>query len=243
MGGSVVRMPPGRPRSITAFFPCYNDAGTIGSMVLLMRATLRDLGTEFEIVVVDDGSSDHSRRILREVSASVPELRVIEHGTNRGYGGALRSGFAAATKDWFFYTDGDFQYDVAELGALLSVWSEEVDLVNGYKIHRADPLHRKIIGRLYHWIVKIGFGLRVRDVDCDFRLIRRSLLQSLDLRFDSGVICLELIRKLQDAGARIAEVPVGHFFRAYGTSQFFRLGRILRVLRDLLRLRLQLWRG
>ncbi|MBI4230628.1 MAG: glycosyltransferase family 2 protein [Planctomycetes bacterium] len=234
---------PAHPPSITAFFPCYHDGGTICSMVLLMRSTLRPLGIDYEIVVVDDGSKDHSRLLLRELAPHVPELRVIEHESNRGYGGALRTGFAAARKDWFFYTDGDFQYDVSELHLLLEAWSDQIDLVNGYKVRRADPLHRKILGRLYHWGNRFVFGLRLRDVDCDFRLIRTSLLQSLDLRFNSGVICLELIRKMQDAGARLREVPVSHYHRAYGKSQFFRVGRILRVVRDLVRLRLQLWRG
>lgn len=222
--------------SISAFFPCYNDAGTIASMVVLMDMTLRETADDYEILVIDDGSTDHAREILAELQPKVPRLRVILHEKNRGYGGALKSGFSNATKELIFYTDGDFQYDVSELKVLLQAWGPDIDVVNGYKIHRADPLHRKIIGRLYHHLVKTMFGFAIRDVDCDFRLIRRSLMQKIVLVHNSGVICLEMVKKLQIAGARFAEVPVSHFFRAYGTSQFFNFYRILRTFRDIAKL-------
>ena len=102
-----------------------------------------------------------------------PNLRVVTHPQNRGYGGALRSGFANATKELIFYTDGDAQYDPREWAVLYAALAEGVDMVNGYKIHRNDPINRKIIGRLYHHVVSIAFGLKLRDVDCDFRLVRR----------------------------------------------------------------------
>jgi hypothetical protein len=112
---------------------------------------------------------------------------------------------------------------------LYEVWSDEVDFVNGYKISRSDPLHRILIGRLYHWMVKLAFGLHLRDVDCDFRLMRRSIFDTVELKSDSGVICVELMKKVQDAGFRIAEVPVHHYHRAYGKSQFFNFRRIWRT--------------
>jgi glycosyltransferase involved in cell wall biosynthesis len=230
--------------SISAFFPAYNDAGTIASMVVLADRTLRELADDYELIVVDDGSPDHTGEVLAELAARYPRLRVVTHPRNRGYGGALRSGFAHASKELVFYTDGDAQYDPRELALLVPALAPEVDVVNGYKIARHDPLHRVVIGRVYHHVVSRLFGLRVRDVDCDFRLLRRTVFERVGLAADSGVICVELMAKLQQASYRIAEVPVHHHHRAYGRSQFFNLRRVARVGRDLVALwwRLQ-WRG
>jgi glycosyltransferase involved in cell wall biosynthesis len=222
----------GRP-SISVFFPAYNDGGTIPSMVLTALMTLRELADEYEVIVVNDGSGDYTADVLEELAMRYPELRVVHHEQNRGYGGALRTGFASATKDLIFYTDGDAQYDPREMTSLYDVWSDKIDFVNGYKISRSDPLHRVVIGRLYHWIVKIAFGLHLRDVDCDFRLMRRSIFDKVHLESNSGVICVELMKKVQDAGYQIAEVPVHHYHRAYGRSQFFNFRRVWRVGRQL----------
>ncbi len=221
---------------ISAFFPCYNDGGTIASMVTLADLSLRRLTSDYEILVVDDSSSDASRPILVELERKYSNLKVIWHERNRGYGGALKSGFRSARKEWVFYTDGDFQYDVSQLPLLLDAAHEGIDVVNGFKVNRGDPFYRKIIGRIYHWIVKLMFGLKIRDVDCDFRLIRRSALAKVELKYDSGVICVELVKKLQNAGCVFTEVPVRHFFRSYGKSQFFNFVRLVRVGRDLLKL-------
>jgi glycosyltransferase involved in cell wall biosynthesis len=219
--------------SITAFFPAYNDAGTIASMVVVTDLTLRNLTDDYEIVVVNDGSPDHVGDILADLQPHYPRLRVVTHTKNRGYGGALRSGFAAASKDLVFYTDGDAQYDPRELTDLVRALRDDVDVVQGYKIQRHDPMHRVIIGRLYHWGVKVAFGLKMRDVDCDFRLIRRRIFDRVELTQDSGVICLELMKRVQDAGYRLVEVPVHHYHRAYGTSQFFNFRRTSAVGRAL----------
>ncbi len=219
---------PSRP-GISAFFPAYNDGGTIPSMVLTALMTLRQLTDDYEVIVVNDGSADYTPEVLDELAARYPELRVIHHPQNRGYGGALRTGFSSATKELIFYTDGDAQYDPREMTRLYEVWGDDVDLVNGYKISRSDPLHRILIGRLYHWMVKLAFGLHLRDVDCDFRLMRRSIFDKVHLKSDSGVICVELMKKVQDAGFRIKEVPVHHYHRAYGKSQFFNFRRIWRT--------------
>src|SRR5262249_24127114 len=130
--------------------------------------------------------------------------------------------------------DGDAQYDPAELKALWQKMSPGVDLVNGYKISRSDPLHRIVIGRVYHYIVSILFGLRLRDVGCDFRLMRRSIVARINLGETSGSSCVDMMQKAQDGGCRIAEVPVHHFHRAYGKSQFFNFRRLFRTGRDLL---------
>ena len=137
------------------------------------RVTARELSDDYEVIVVEDGSPDHTGALLDEMATVYPWLKVVHHPRNRGYGGALRSGFAAASKELVFYTDGDAQYDPREMAQLWERMGDGVDLVNGYKISRSDPLHRIIIGRVYHHVVKRLFGLKVRDVDCDFRLMRR----------------------------------------------------------------------
>ncbi len=222
--------------SLTIFFPCYNDAATIGSLVAGAHVVGKESGRDFEIVVVDDGSTDNSAEILEELKAVYPELRVVFHGGNRGYGAALRSGFSAASKELVFYTDGDGQYDVLELKKLLPVVQEGVDVVNGYKISRSDPWHRIVIGKIYLVLMRILFRFRVRDVDCDFRLMRRSALQTIALRHSSGVICLELVRKLERAGFRFVDFPVHHYHRVHGRSQFFNVRRLVVTGVNILRL-------
>ena len=222
-----------RRPSITAFFPAYNDAGTIASMVVLADRTLRALTDEYELIVVNDGSGDHTAQVLSELESVYPRLRVIHHPANQGYGSALRTGFANASKDWIFYTDGDAQYDVRELATLVPLMTDEIDLVNGYKISRSDPLHRIILGDIYRWVIKLAFGIKIRDVDCDFRLVRRESYNRVRLSSTSGTICVEMMKSFQDAGLRIAEGPVHHYHRAYGKSQFFNFSRLFKTFRDL----------
>ncbi|HPL81827.1 MAG TPA: glycosyltransferase family 2 protein [Anaerolineaceae bacterium] len=213
-----------RPKisSISAVFPAYNDAGTIPSMVLTSLIALRQVTDDYEVIVTNDGSKDATGAVLEELASRFPELKVITHETNKGYGQALRSGFAAATKDWIFYTDGDAQYNPLEMPRLTEVLNDDIDVVNGYKISRNDAWYRILIGRIYHHIVKIAFGFKLRDVDCDFRLIRRDIFDNVPLESNTGTICLEMVKKFQDAGYKFAEVPVNHYHRSYGKSQFFR---------------------
>jgi glycosyltransferase involved in cell wall biosynthesis len=224
--------PPSRQPGLSIFFPAYNDSGTIASLVIAARQTAASLTSDFEVIVVNDGSADTTAQILDELARTYPEVRVVHHAANRGYGAALRSGFAAATRDLVFYTDGDAQYDPSEMTLLWNALGNEVDLVNGYKISRSDPLHRVLIGRIYHHTVKLLFGLKVRDVDCDFRLLRRSIFDRVSLETSSGVICLEMMKKIQDGGYRIAEVPVHHYHRVYGKSQFFNFRRLFKTAID-----------
>jgi glycosyltransferase involved in cell wall biosynthesis len=223
-------------RGLSVFFPAYNDSGTIASLVITALQTARSLTDDFEVIIVNDGSVDATARIADELARTYPEVKVVHHHGNRGYGGALRTGFETASRELVFYTDGDAQYDPAEMAVLWDAFTDNVDLVNGYKISRSDPLHRVVIGRVYHHTVRLLFGLRVRDVDCDFRLLRRSIFDKVVLEKSSGVICLEMMKKIQDAGFRIAEVPVHHYHRAYGRSQFFNFARLFRTAVDVARL-------
>ncbi len=215
--------------SISAFFPAYNDANSIGKLVRVSAAILPKLTSDYEIVVVNDGSKDETGEVLRDLAVEYPFLKVVEHPVNRGYGAALISGFAKCTKELIFYTDGDGQYDVGELPVLLAAFNDQVDLVNGYKISRSDPLHRIIMGRLYQYLMRLMFHLRIRDVDCDFRLFRRSLLDDTHLSFDSGVICVEMMKRFESRGCRIVEVPVHHYPRCHGSSEFFTFKHLSRI--------------
>jgi len=220
--------------SLSIFFPAYNDGGTIPSMVMTAQIAARTLTNDFEIIVVNDGSQDYSALVLAELEKQVPCLRVIHHQENQGYGTALRTGFSAATKEWIFYTDGDAQYNPLEMPLLVKALRDGADVVNGFKTHRNDPSIRILLGDIYNSVVKYAFGLRLKDVDCDFRLLRRTIFNNIELESDSGSICVEMIKKIQDAGFRFAEVPVSHYHRQYGTSQFFNWRRLLRTAQQLL---------
>src|SRR5258707_4038024 len=225
---------PGSARpSITAFFPCYNDSATIASIVITADRTLRELTDDYEIIVANDASTDNSAAILDELREIYPRLRVMHHAVNQGYGGNLRSMFAESTKDLIFYTDGDGQYDPAELSALYAHLGGDVDVVQGWKIERHDPMHRKIIGRVYHHFVKWWFGLNLRDVDCDFRLFRRHVLESFPLESNSGCITVEMMTRVEQGGFRVVEAPVHHYFRVAGESQLFNFRRVARTLEEL----------
>lgn len=222
--------------SISVFFPAFNDGGTISSMVIGALITLPKVTEDYEVIVVNDGSEDYTPDMLSELERVYPEVRIITHPKNEGYGGALRTGFKASKKDWIFYTDGDAQYDPRELVELVGAVHDDIDVVNGFKISRQDPLHRLLIGRLYHHIVRILFGFKLRDVDCDYRLIKRKIFNEVELHSTSGTICLEMVKKFQDAGYKFEEVPVHHYHRAYGKSQFFNFRRLFRTLIQLMRL-------
>ena len=222
--------------SISAFFPCYNDKGTIGKLVRDVFFVLKELIDDFEVIVIDDGSTDGSRDLLKDIEKKYDFLKVVFHEKNQGYGGALQSGVKTATKDLIFYTDGDAQYDVKELPLLYKKMDDDIDFVNGYKIKRNDPWYRIVIGKIYHWVMKLLFGFKIRDVDCDFRIIRRRVFNDIDLEYKSGVICVEMITKFHQAGLKFNEVGVSHYNREYGHSQFFNFPRLFKVFINLFKL-------
>lgn len=227
-------------QSISVFFPAYNDARSIGKLIADASAILPEITDDYEIIVVNDGSRDETAEVLRSLAAENKILRVVGHEANLGYGAALQSGFGAATKDLVFYTDGDGQYDARELLNLFALLDAETDVVNGYKIERSDKFNRKIAGGFYNRLAHLLFSLPVRDVDCDFRLIRREFLCKIRLSSKSGSICVELVYKLKRTGARFAEIGVNHYERPFGKSQFFTFGRVAKTLLDFFSLWLKL---
>ena len=193
------------------------------------------------MIVVNDGSFDGTADVLAGLQKRYGEaFRTVTHPENRGYGAALRSGFAAARKDFVFYTDGDGQYDVGELPKLLDRMEADVGLVNGYKLERNDPWRRIVIGNVYNRFARLIFRIDLRDIDCDFRLIRRSLLEEIHLSSTSGTICVELVRKLELSPYRVVEVGVHHYPRLHGSSQFFRFRSLVTTLYQLMQLYVRL---
>lgn len=226
--------------SISVFFPCYNDSQSIKSLVVDAFSVLKKLTDTYEVIVIDDRSKDSSRRILKNLTKKYNRLNLIFHNKNQGYGGVLRSGFRAAKYELIFYTDGDGQYDVKELPILISLMTSDVNFVNGIKLVRQDPTYRIVIGNIYSFLVRWLFWLPILDVDCDFRLIRRSLIKNIRPESNSGSICVELVKRAQRSGGKFRQVSVHHFERRFGNSQFFRPDRILLTFFELSRLWIKL---
>ncbi len=227
--------------SISIFFPAFNDEQTIGELVRNALAILPGCTDDYEVLVINDGSTDGTASLLDELRQQDAHVRPIHHEANRGYGGALQSGFENATKEFVFYTDGDGQYDVRELARLLPLMKPGIDVVNGYKSKRADSLHRVVIGKIYNRTARLLFQLPIRDVDCDFRLIRREAIQHIGEISTSGAACLEMIRKLKANGAVFAEIEVSHYPRLHGRSQFFTFQSLMRTAYDFFGLLGQAW--
>lgn len=224
--------------SLSVFFPAYEDGDSIGTLVTRVFEVLDSHVPDHEVIVVNDGSSDHTGRVLEQLQEiyGSGKLRIVTHPRNLGYGAAVRSGLAAATKDFVFYTDGDGQYDVRELPLLLEACGPTGVWVNGYKSKRADSTHRLMLGGLYNRFSRWLFSLNLRDVDCDFRLIRRSAIVVEHLTSTSGTICVEMVHQLESNGHRATEVPVTHLPRLHGSSRFFRPVPLARTLIQILAL-------
>jgi glycosyltransferase involved in cell wall biosynthesis len=223
-------------RGISVFFPAFNDAVSIGALVEVALEILPTLTNDYEVIVVNDGSTDATATVLDRLTHSHPHLRVVHHERNLGYGAALQAGFRNAKKDLIFYTDGDGQYDVSELPLLHRLLTEEVDIVNGYKLKRSDSAWRKLLGAIYNQTARLLFRLPIRDVDCDFRLLRRNCIQELEIRSTTGAVCVELVSKLHRAGCVFIETPVHHHPRIHGASQFFTFRRVVSTAVDFSRL-------
>ncbi len=225
--------------ALSAFFPAYNEEGNISETVRQALEVLSAYADPFEVIVVDDGSTDRTAEVVQDLMAEDPRVRLVRHGRNRGYGAALRTGFAAARYEWVFFSDADLQFDLRDLERLLPHMAH-ADLIVGYRLRRRDPLHRRLIGRVWNWLVRWGFGVRVRDVDCAFKLLRRELVQRLPLRSDGAFLSTELLCRAAAAGARIVEVGIPHYPRRWGKQGGASPRVILRALGEMWQLRREL---
>lgn len=219
-------------QSLSIFFPTYNDSKSIPRLIVESILVAKNITNDYEIIVIDDGSKDDTENILGKLQKRYKKLKVVHHSKNLGYGAALASGFGNSKKEWIFYTDGDGQYDPKELLLLTNKVNSYLDVVNGFKLKRSDSSVRKILGYFYNFFLHLLYPIPISDIDCDFRLIRRSKIRNIKLTTSGGTVCLELILKLQKNKARFAEVGVNHFARKYGHSQFFNLKNIFKMLID-----------
>lgn len=221
--------------SISVVFPAWDEAENLPQQLEHALAVLPRFAKEFEIIVVDDGSRDQSFRI----ASRYPGVRVLRHARNRGYGAALRTGLRAARHDWVFFTDADLQFDLADLEQLILA-STGTDIVAGYRTPRRDPLGRRALAWGWGRLVLVLFRLRIRDVDCAFKLFRRSVLEAIPIESVGAFINTEILVRARAAGFRIRQVPVRHFPRRAGRASGARPRVILRALSELLTLRARL---
>jgi glycosyltransferase involved in cell wall biosynthesis len=203
--------------SISACAPAFNEEGNIERVVRAFAETLGGAGVDYEVIIVDDGSSDATPAVLARLGDDVPALRVIAHAGNEGYGKSLRDAFDAAAKDYVFYTDGDGQFDLGEMVAFLPLLDGESAVV-GYRMGRAEGALRRFVSWSYNLMVRVLFGLKIRDVDCSFKFLPRRELQALALESDKFFIDTELMVRLKRAGVPVRERGVRHLPREHGSS-------------------------
>ena len=220
--------------------PAYNEEANIEPQVLDVIAALRPLADDFEVIVVNDGSRDRTGAIVSELAAAHPQVRLVQHPSNQGYGAALYSGFTSATKDLVFLTDSDRQFDLDDLRRLLPLL-DRADIVAGYRAPRRDPFMRVLNGIGWSTLVTLFFGYTARDIDCAFKLFRREILQKIHLQSRGATFSAEFLVRAKRAGFRIVELGVKHRPRRAGSQTGARPDVIVRAFRELFRLRWQLW--
>jgi glycosyltransferase involved in cell wall biosynthesis len=221
--------------SISACFPAYNEAENLTVVVRVTDETLRSLTEDYEIIVVDDGSTDGTPELLTELGRQYPALISIRHHENRGYGAAVLTGLQAARKDLVFFCDADNQFDVRELPRLLALIGE-ADLVTGYRGIRRDPAHRRLNASLWGSLVRLVFGVKVKDLNCAFKLFRRSALERAGLHevvSTGAAINAELLTRLVRTNARVKEVEVSHHERSHGRQTGASPRVILRAFKEI----------
>jgi len=228
--------------SISAVLPAYNEERVIADTVESVVATLSGLSEDYEVIVVNDGSRDATRQVVEGLSAQNPLIRCVSHSVNRGYGAALWAGFTSATKELVFMTDGDKQFDSRELAGFLP-HILEADLVIGYRAPRRDPFMRLVNAWGWNLLVRLLFGYVARDVDCAFKLFRRSILETIHVESSGATFSSEFLIKARRSGFRIVEMRATHFPRPGGKATGAQLSVILRAFRELIRLRLTLSRS
>jgi glycosyltransferase involved in cell wall biosynthesis len=227
--------------NLSIVLPAYNEEANVESAVGQVSAVAQQLGMDYEIILVNDGSADRTGEIGRELMGRVPHFRLVEHYPNRGYGGSLKAGFAAATKDLIAFVPADNQFDFGEIHLLLDAL-DGADIVSGYRTKREDHFVRKLNALGWNTLVRVLFGYLCHDIDCGFKLFRREILDHVNLASDGAMIDTELLAGARARGFRIAEVPVTHLPRVGGEATGANFKVIARAFRDLARFRRQLSR-
>ena len=222
-------------RELSVIFPAFNEEENIRRTVETAIRVLPDVATKWEIIVVDDGSTDTTALICDDLKARYPEVQVIRHGQNRGYGAALKSGIISAKYGLIFFSDSDGQFDLQELQQLIC-WSNDYDIVAGYRAKRHDPLHRRINALGWNVLVRLVLGIKIRDIDCAFKLFRREVFDHVQIRCVGAMVNTEILAQATQLGMRIREVKVSHFPRRYGKQSGANVRVIIKAFRELCRL-------
>jgi glycosyltransferase involved in cell wall biosynthesis len=217
---------------LSVSFPAHNEEDNVVPMIESLLAVLPGLADRFEVIVVDDGSRDRTSERAGTVAARDDRVRVVRHPVNRGYGAAVWTGLQSGTYEYAFFTDGDRQFDVAQIADLIPHIADH-DVVVGYRLDRQDNLVRIMNAHAWNWLVRLLFRVPVRDVDCAFKLFRRGVLQGVEVRSGGAMFSAELVARLGARGARITEVPVRHLPREKGSSSGGNIRVIARAFRDL----------
>jgi glycosyltransferase involved in cell wall biosynthesis len=218
--------------SISVFFPCYNEQDNIGRVVKRAIEALEGLAKDYEVIIVNDGSKDGTGAVADALAGMNSRVRAVHHPQNMGYGAALQSGIRAASKELVFFTDGDGQFDIGEIALLLPMIGDN-DIVCGYRLDRKDPFVRKLNGWLWTTLVNLLFGMRIRDIDCAFKLFRREIFDDMRLSSAGALISAEILARATRRGYRIAQVGVHHYPRTAGSQTGAKLKVILRAFKEL----------
>jgi glycosyltransferase involved in cell wall biosynthesis len=220
---------------LSVFYPMFNEEENIERVAATALRVLPHFAKEFEVILVNDGSKDRTGAIADALAANDPRIRAVHHSVNQGYGAALQSGIRASRRRWIFYTDGDNQFDLAEIELLLPLRHGH-EIVTGYRIDRKDPLNRKLNAWVFNQAVALLFGIRCRDVDCAFKLYNASIFDRMELCSKGALIDVEIFARALKRGARIAEIGVHHYPRTAGRQTGANLSVIARAFRELFRL-------
>ena len=223
-------------QSISVFFPCYNEQDNVSRTVEKALNILEKLNMDFEVIIVNDGSSDSTGKVADSIAGRDGRIKVVHHQTNLGYGAALQSGFAAATKELVFYTDGDGQFDISEMPPLLPLM-EQYDIVSCYRLNRRDSFIRKFNGWCWTKLVCLLFGLKIRDIDCAFKLYKRQIFDRIKLSSQGALIDTEVLARAARKGFRMTQQGVHHFPRMAGSQTGATVRVILRAFKELFQLR------
>ncbi len=223
-------------QSVSVFFPCYNEEANVERTTLSALQVCERLFNDYEVIIVNDGSSDMTGDIADRLARDHKHVRAVHNALNRGYGGALQRGFDESSKEWIFYTDGDGQFDMGEIETLLPLL-DSYDIVSGYRIDRQDPLMRKINAKCWGWLVNTLFRMHVRDIDCAFKFFPRSLFEQIEMQSTGALIDTEILAKANNLGYRIGQIGVHHFARVAGEQTGANPGVILKAFMELFALR------
>ncbi|HEY8463731.1 MAG TPA: glycosyltransferase family 2 protein [Bacillota bacterium] len=205
---------------ISLFFPAYNEEANVGGTIEKALAVLEPLGCRYEVIIVDDGSKDRTAAIVREYAAKNPQVILVCHEKNRGYGSALQTGFQSCRNGLIFFSDCDLQFDLCELNSLIAAMEKDptIDVVIGYRIKRADPLIRTLNAFGWKMWARFLFGLQVQDIDCAFKLFKRNVIEQIRIESTGALINVEILAKIKQMGYKVVELGVHHYPRTAGTQ-------------------------